>query len=43
VTQDQRQHALPDAAEADENDPAWKFDVDFVCTHDDPELIDAAG
>ena len=30
MPQDQRQHALADAAEADEQDPARKLDVDLV-------------
>jgi hypothetical protein len=30
VPQDERQHALADAAEADEEDPAGKFDVYLV-------------
>jgi hypothetical protein len=34
MAQNQRQRALPDAAEADEYDAPWKLDVNFVTRHD---------
>ncbi len=37
MPQNQRQGALPDAAEADENDPAGKLNVYLVIGHDAPE------
>ena len=37
VTQDERQRALPDAAEADEHDAARKLDVNLVAAHDAPD------
>jgi hypothetical protein len=33
MAQDQRQYALADAAESDQNDPPGKIDVDFVLAH----------
>ena len=41
MAQDQRQRALADAAEADEDDAAWKLDVNLRCSHDYPVQIRA--
>src|SRR5262249_60181467 len=41
VPQHERQSALPDAAEADEDDPAGKLNVYLVIGHDAPESSEA--
>jgi hypothetical protein len=43
VAQDQRQYALADAAESDENDPPRKIDVGFVFAHYFPAVRVGAG